>query len=144
MTSLEPALHLHHVGIVVGDVEPATREYVQRFGYEVHSPVIHDAVQTAYVQFLRLPGSSTYVELVAPDGPDSKLAAALKRGGGPNHLCYAVDDIEDACARMRRRSMLVLQSPVPAEAFPGRRIAWLIGKDRVPVELVERGAPERP
>jgi methylmalonyl-CoA/ethylmalonyl-CoA epimerase len=36
--------------------------------------------------------------------------------------------------------MLLLQRPVPAAAFPGRRIAWLMGDDRLPVELVEEGA----
>ena len=38
-------------------------------------------MQTAYVQFLALAGESMFLELVAPDGPGSKLAHALARGG---------------------------------------------------------------
>jgi methylmalonyl-CoA/ethylmalonyl-CoA epimerase len=135
------SVELHHVGIVTGDIEQAADEYVHRFGYEVRSPVIHDPLQTAYVQFLKLPGSLDFLELVTPDGPESKLARALSKGGGLNHLCYAVDDIDDACRAMRRKAMLIIQPPMNAVAFPGRRIAWLIGRDRIPIELVERGSP---
>jgi methylmalonyl-CoA/ethylmalonyl-CoA epimerase len=36
--------------------------------------------------------------------------------------------------------MLILHKPVPAVAFEGRRIAWLMGMDGIPIELVERNA----
>ena len=135
------ALALHHIGFVVADIERATEEYVDRFGYRVRTPTIHDPLQTAYIRFLSLPNADSFLELVSPDGPQSKLSGALTRGGGPNHLCYAVHDIEAACREMRTKAMLLMQPPVAAAAFPGRRIAWLIGADRVPVELVERGLP---
>lgn len=134
-------MELHHVGVVTGDIVRAAADYVRRFGYEVRSPVIHDPVQTAHVQFLKLPGNSGFLELVTPDGPASKLRRALAKGGGLNHLCYAVADIEEACRALRRESMLIIQPPADAVAFPGRRIAWMIGRDKVPIELVERGSP---
>ncbi len=93
------------------------------------------------MQFLRLPGDSSYLELVAPDGPESKLAAAVKRGGGLNHLCYSVADIERTVRELREKKMTMLCEPVAATAFPGRRIAWLMGRDLIPVELVEAGEP---
>jgi len=132
------ALDLHHVGILVADIGSASEAYVRRFGYSIRTSVIHDPTQTAFVQFLALPGSTVLVELVAPDRPDSKLSGALRKGGGLNHMCYAVEDIDDACRHLRAEAMLLIQPPVPAAAFPGRRIAWLIGRDRIPVELVER------
>jgi methylmalonyl-CoA/ethylmalonyl-CoA epimerase len=133
------SLSLHHIGLVVADVAEAAATYVRRFGYEIKSDVIHDPTQTAYVQFLKLPGDALYLELVAPDGPKSKLAGALGKGGGLNHLCYAADDLEAECHRLRAEGLFPLRAPVPAAAFPGRRIAWFFGRDRVPVELVERG-----
>ena len=39
---------------------------------------------------------------------------------------------------------MVIQEPTPAVAFGGRRIAWLMGDDRVLTELVERPAAEFP
>jgi catechol 2,3-dioxygenase-like lactoylglutathione lyase family enzyme len=137
-------LELHHVGIVVRDVAESCALYVRRFGYEVKSPVIHEPTQTAHVQFLRLPGDRTFLELVAPDGPQSRLAGALAKGGGLNHVCYAVGDIEGACRELRSDGMFLVHAPVPAVSFQGRRIAWLMGRDKLLVELVERGPDGAP
>jgi methylmalonyl-CoA/ethylmalonyl-CoA epimerase len=133
------SLTLHHVGILVPDVAAAAAGYVAKFGYRVCSGIVHDPVQTAHVQFLALADSAPYVELVTPDGPQSKLTAALKKGGGLNHLCYLSRAIDDDCRRLRETGLFILQSPVEATAFPGRRIAWLMGRDGIPVELVEPG-----
>jgi methylmalonyl-CoA/ethylmalonyl-CoA epimerase len=131
---------LHHVGLLVKNIPEAVEVYTRRYGYEVRSPVIHDPAQTAYVQFLALPGDSSYLEFVAPDRPDSKLSNALGKGGGLHHLCYATGAIDQACAELRGQGMFLIQPPVPAVAFPGRRIAWLMGRDRTLIELVEKAA----
>jgi methylmalonyl-CoA/ethylmalonyl-CoA epimerase len=135
---------LHHIGFLVGDIAKAAEIYTRRYGYEITSDVIHDPTQTAYVQFLRVPGDSVQLELVAPDGERSKLSNALRKGGGLNHLCYATNDIEAACRFLRAEQMMLLQAPVAAVAFPGRRIAWLMGADRTPIELVESGDGSAP
>jgi methylmalonyl-CoA/ethylmalonyl-CoA epimerase len=137
--SLLVALTLHHVGILVPDIAQAASRYVETFGYRVCGPIVHDPVQTAYVQLLTLNGSVPYIELVTPDGPNSKLANALRKGGGLNHLCYLTPDIDEECRRLRETGMLLLQSPVQAQAFSGRRIAWLMGRDGIPIELLESG-----
>src|SRR5262245_6986957 len=98
-------LQLHHIGIVVKEISTAASTYVQRYGYEVKTPIIHDATQTAYVQFLKLPSDFVFLELVAPDSPKSKLSNALSKGGGLNHLCYAADDIERDLDQLRRDGM---------------------------------------
>ena len=135
---------LHHIGILVKDIAAAACAYAKRFRYEVRSPVIHDPVQTAYVQFLALPGDSSFVEFVSPDGPDSKLSNALRKGGGLNHICYSTETIDSTCEELGAEGMHLIQAPVPAVAFPGRRIAWLMGRDGVLTELVERGGDVAP
>jgi methylmalonyl-CoA/ethylmalonyl-CoA epimerase len=132
---------LHHVGILVRDIPQASAEYVSRYGYQIKSDIIHDPVQTAFVQFLQLAGDSSYLEFVAPDRPESKLTNALKKGGGVNHVCYATDDILLACRQLEESGMFLIQAPLPAVAFPGRRIAWLMGSDQALTELVEQ-SPE--
>jgi methylmalonyl-CoA/ethylmalonyl-CoA epimerase len=134
---------LHHIGLLVPEIAKAAEIYTRRYGYELTSDVILDPRQTAYVQFLRLPGDSAQLELVSPTGEHSKLSNALRKGGGLNHLCYATNDIETACRLLRAEQMILLQAPVAAVAFPGRRIAWLMGGDRTPIELVEAGEDSR-
>lgn len=131
-------LQLHHVGIAVKDIAQATEDHERRLGCVREGGLFHDPVQTALIQFLRVPGDSVLIELVAPDGPGSKLAAAVKRGGGINHLCYGTDDIEAACEALRTDGLFLIQEPVPAVAFGGRRIAWLMGDAWYLTELVER------
>jgi methylmalonyl-CoA/ethylmalonyl-CoA epimerase len=128
---------LHHIGILVGDIPKAADAYAARYGYRAADKTIHDPVQTAHVLFLEGDPSGVRLELITPDGPNSKLSNALKKGGGLNHFCYLSEDIDKDCADLRSTGMFLLQSPVAAEAFPGRRIAWLMGRDGIPVELVE-------
>jgi methylmalonyl-CoA/ethylmalonyl-CoA epimerase len=132
-------LHLHHTGIAVPDLAAAAKTYADRYGYELCGPPVHDPAQRACVQFLRLPGDGVYLELVAPDGPASHLNPAAAQGG-LHHLCYTADDLAAACRELRGRGMTLVRAPVPAVAFSGRSIAWLMGRDRVLVELVERGS----
>jgi methylmalonyl-CoA/ethylmalonyl-CoA epimerase len=135
-----PGTRLHHTGFLVGDIAGSARDFVERFGYVIESEVIEDPAQTACVQFLRQPGTTSWLELIAPNGAESKLANALRKGGGLHHLCYEVAGIERSCELLRQRSMLVVSPPTPAVAFPGRRIAWLMDRSGLLVELLERGA----
>jgi len=131
---------LHHVGILVADISRAAGQLRTRFGYLVESEVIEDAWQTAFVQFLRLPGADHWTELVAPNGSNSVLSGALRRGkGGTHHLCYEVEDIEASFKRLGEMEMMGIAAPVPATAFNGRRITWLVDRERLLVELVEAG-----
>jgi methylmalonyl-CoA/ethylmalonyl-CoA epimerase len=142
MTSNEQqaaALRFHHVGVLVEDIERSTAAYVERFGYEVRSGVIHDPLQTAYVQFLSFPGERTFLEFVSPDGPQSVLTLALKKGGGLNHICYSTSDIEETCESLRNAGLFLVRPPTQAVAFNGRKIAWFMDKGGVLFELVERG-----
>lgn len=131
-------LKLHHVGHAVREIEPMAALYVRRFGYEIASPVIHDPLQTALVQFLRMPGEQSYLEFVAPDSQESVLTNTVKSGGGLNHLCYISGPLEQTITHLRESGMVLISEPKPAVAFAGRRICWLMGRDKSPVELVER------
>jgi methylmalonyl-CoA/ethylmalonyl-CoA epimerase len=132
-----PGLHLHHVGYAVKLIDSIAATYASRYGYDISTPVIHDPLQTAFVQFLKLPGDRAYLEFVAPDGPESKLTNAAKRGG-LNHLCYTAGPLEAAIAQLEATGMRLISEPKRGVAFGGRRICWLLGEDPLPIELVER------
>ena len=56
-----------------------------------------------------------------------------------NHLCYEVDDLERQIERMKRCGGRLIRSPQPAIAFAQRRIAWMLTRQRVLIEYLERG-----
>ena len=100
--------------------------------------MVYDPLQTAHIQFLQLAGEPIYLELVAPDGPESKLANVLKRGGGLHHLCYSVDALEASIDHLEAHGMKLISDPKPGSALGGRRICWLLGESPPLIELVER------
>ena len=134
------SLPLHHVGILVSDIKTECATFVKRYGYVIESEVIEDRIQAACVRFIRQAGALFWLELITPNGPDSKLINALKKGGGLHHLCYEVDDLERVTENLCEDGMMMISAPVLAEAFPGRRIAWFIGQDRILIEILEAGS----
>ena len=133
-------MKLHHFGVLVQDIESASRDYTEDCGYEVRSAIIHDPLQAAFVRFLALPSENTYLELVAPDGPGSFLQNTLKDAPGLNHLCFSTAAIEEQLRHLSSQGAMILREPVPAVAFRGLRIAWLMNRQYTLIELVERGA----
>jgi methylmalonyl-CoA/ethylmalonyl-CoA epimerase len=116
-----------------GVVLPALRVHRQ-------TAPIHDPNPQAIVEFLRLPGDTVYSELVAPDTAASPLQAALAHKHPLHHVCYSAGDIEKTCADLETSGLTLICHPVEAIAFGGRRVPWLMGRDRLLVELVEEGA----
>jgi methylmalonyl-CoA/ethylmalonyl-CoA epimerase len=137
-------LTLHHIGHVVPDIAAASGIYRDRLGYEVVTQIIHDPLQQAFVRFLRLPGDRVFLELVSPDTPASGLQRALDRELTLHHLCYAVADIQSTLASLRSKGMSLVKKPLPAVAFRGNLVAWVMGRDRLLVELVELANPDSP
>ena len=132
-------LRLHHVGIVVRDIEQFRNFYVDVLKYRERSPVIHDPIQTAFVQFFSIDGADHFIELVAPDGESSKLQEACRKGKVLNHLCFSCGNIVPMISFMKESGCFVIQKPVPAVAFDERLIAWVMSQDGLLIEVVERG-----
>ena len=91
--SASPDLRFHHIGLVVRAIEEFRAFYVDVLQYSPRTPVIHDPIQTAFVQFFSIRGSDHYIELVAPDSDRSKLWKASRKGMPLNHLCYSCERI---------------------------------------------------
>jgi methylmalonyl-CoA/ethylmalonyl-CoA epimerase len=132
-------LRLHHIGLVVRSIEESRAFYVDVLRYGERTAVIHDPIQTAFVQFFSIPGSDHYLELVAPDSDTSKLRGASRKGMPLNHLCYSCENIAHMVSFLKESGCMVIQEPVPAVAFDGRFIAWLMAPDGLLIEIVERG-----
>lgn len=63
---MEP--RLHDIGIAVRDIARSPEDHRRRLGCQALGPVFHEPGQTAFIQFLTVPGDPVLIELVAPDG----------------------------------------------------------------------------
>ena len=130
-------MKLHHIGVVVKDIVSAAAWWRDVCGYHQEGQLVHDPVQKVTVQLWR--GSDgVCVELIAPAGEDSRVAAFLKeRGGGLYHLCYEVDDLDAVLAALRKVGAFPVTKAEPAVAFGGKRVVFLVSPQRVMMELLE-------
>lgn len=117
---------LSHVAIAVPDLDAAAARYRDMLG-AAPGPVQELPGHGVCVIFIDLPNSR--IELVAPLGPESPVAAFLARnpGGGIHHICYEVADIHEARDRLVAQGARVLGEP--AAGAHGRPVLFLHPRD---------------
>ena len=131
---------LHHLGFVVVSIADCAERFTRSIRGSWDGRIIHDPFQTVHVALLQQPApAEALIELVQPDGPQSRVAAFLKRGGGLHHLCYEVDRLDEQLEYSRAEGAVVTQKPAPAPAFDGRSVAWVYTRDKLLLEYLERG-----
>ena len=132
-------MKLHHVGIVVEDIEAGIQRYKAMFGFVSVTEVVDDPVQKVSVVLLSGPeADSIPVELIAPLTDDSPVSKILQGNMRLYHLCFVVDDIEEALKNFRSNGAIIISGPVPADLFEGKRIAFVYTPDKYVVELLEK------
>ncbi len=119
---------LNHVAIVVPDLAAAAATYRDVLGASVSEPVTlpEHGVSTVFVEL-----GNTKVELLNPLGEDSPIARFLERNpdGGMHHVCYEVDDIRAAAARLTAGGARVLGDGEPRIGAHGKPVLFLHPKD---------------
>ena len=96
-------------------------------------------MQEARVSFFRCSGpESPAIELVEPAGEKSPLHSFVAKGGGLHHVCYEVESLERQLVYSRSNGCVIAKEPLPAVAFGGRRIAWVLTRHKLLVEYLER------
>jgi len=132
----DPAVKLHHTGIVVADLESYGQRYAEVLGSVACTPVIHDPIQKVYVQFWKDPVGAL-IELIAPASEDSPVWRDSQRGGGLNHLCYETENIDRQVELALTQGGMLTREVSPAVAFGGRRIAFVYFLEVGLIEFVE-------
>lgn len=128
---------LHHLAVVVGDIRRSAELYGRLLGLEPLGPVVRDPQQKVFAQFLTGQAiGDLQIELLSPVEDDSPIAQALAKGGGPNHLCFEVPDLDKAIASARNNGCRVICPPVDAAAMQGRKIAFVFTPDQQVMEFV--------
>lgn len=108
---------LHHVGYVVANMEGGIRRFQDAGGELVVGPT-DDPLLGVTCALLRLP-EGVDIELVSPlaGAEDSPVAARLGRGGGLDHLCFWVEDLDASLERELENDAVLLVPPTYAVTF---------------------------
>ena len=132
---MNAALQFHHVGVASRSIE-SEMEALAPLGYVAEGAIFEDPIQGVRGVFVT--AHSSRLELLEPlSAASGVLTPWLASGTKLYHLAYCVDGLDEGIARMRSQGAKLVVSPVPAVAFGGRRIAFLMLRNRLLVELVE-------
>ncbi len=124
----------HHVGVACRDLDLEEARFAL-LGYRREGPDFEDSIQGVRGRFLV--GGGPRMELLVSTGPGGVLAPWLKTGQKMYHLAYEVADIGLAGAALAKSGAKTVVAPVPAVAFGGCRISFLMLPNMLLVELIE-------
>ena len=127
-------MKVHHIGYAVKNIEDSMQHF-QILGYKPISEIVADPIRNVKIVFLQ--NDAEKIELVAPNGENTPVDSVLKKSGpAPYHICYEVEDIEEAIARLGKK-WLVIRKPEIAPAIDNRKVAFLLNSKIGLIELVE-------
>ena len=114
-------LELHHVGVVVDDLESAAERYaLLGFG----SGERFEMPQQGVVALTYHAGPG-YVELITPTDPEGPIARFLgKRGNSLHHVAYRTDDLVSTLAELSASGVRLIDE-VPRTGTHGWQIAFV-------------------
>jgi methylmalonyl-CoA/ethylmalonyl-CoA epimerase len=101
---------IHHVGVVVPNLEEAMKFWRDLLGLHVTKS---ETIQDQGVKAALLQVGASEIELLEPINPDNGVGKFLaKRGGGLHHLCFETDDVEKELDAVRAKGVeLIDQKP---------------------------------
>src|SRR3954454_16726310 len=108
MSDVRPPTRVHHVAIVVRDMDAALSVYRDQLGMplDVLLPIESDGVRIAF-----LPTGESSIELVEPTDPATGVARFLEsRGEGFHHVCLEADDLAAELERLAANGLELIDA----------------------------------
>ena len=115
-------MKLHHIGIVVKNIQESLGELGKFLDFKETSIPIEVKSQKVNVCFLKT--SDVYIELIEPIENDSPVKTFSESGGGFHHLCFEVEDIFKEIKKMTDNGARVIVEPT--KGFEDRLIAFVL------------------
>jgi methylmalonyl-CoA/ethylmalonyl-CoA epimerase len=140
------SITLNHIGLVVKDASESAK-LLGVLGFRQVTRPEPDPIQRVKACFLAATeGTGPHIELLEPTDEDSPVAGFLaKRGGGLHHMCFEVDDIEDATRELEQKGFQLVSSPVECMGYDQSfeleqtRIAFFMLPNKLLIELLQKG-----
>jgi methylmalonyl-CoA/ethylmalonyl-CoA epimerase len=124
----------HHLGIACKSIEREEAVYAG-LGYQREGERFEDTLQGVRGSFMT--GGGPRIELLENLPGSATLAPWLAKGVRVYHMAYLVDDFDAELAAALRAGWKTMRAPLPAIAFGGARVCFLMMPNMQLVELVE-------
>lgn len=134
MTDPTDRLLFHHLGVAARDLDAEEAQYAA-IGYRREGDDFTDPVQGIRGRFLTGPGPR--LELLVEIPGKAVLTPWLRKGIRLYHMAWETEDLSDATRHFVALRAKVVVPPVPAVAFGGRLISFLMLPNLQLIELIE-------
>ena len=125
-------MKLHHIGIVVEDIEKSRKRYEKIFGIKIGMKPYEDKNMKVKILFFDL--GDMKIELIEPVGESGVSRFLEKKGEVLHHLAYEVRDINKTVKNLKEKGANIIE---PVDAYEGR-VAFIHPKDvGILIEFVE-------
>ena len=115
-------MKLHHIGIVVENIQESLGELTQYLDFE--STTVPSLVGSQKVNICFLKTNNVFLELIEPAEENSPISNFIKKGGGFHHLCFEVDDIHLELEKMKKNGARIVVDVV--KGFEERLTAFVM------------------
>lgn len=119
----------------MGNIEKSIQSF-EALGYQKKTDIIRDEHRKIEICFMMQEGYT--IELVRPIDETSVVYHTYKKTKeGPYHICYEVENIEEAMAVLKKKGYIAVQPVEAAVAFGGNVVVFMYHKYMGLIELVE-------
>jgi methylmalonyl-CoA/ethylmalonyl-CoA epimerase len=115
-------LKLHHIGIVVENIQKSLGELTKYLDFE--STTVPSLVGSQKVNICFLKTNNVFLELIEPAEENSPISNFIKKGGGFHHLCFEIDDIHLELEKMKKNGARIVVDVV--KGFEERLTAFVM------------------
>lgn len=126
-------LSFHHVGVACRNFDLEQQKFAM-LGYRPEGSDFHDPQQGIHGRFLV--GAGPRLELLRNDDDPGVLSPWLAKGIRFYHLAYEAIDLGGEKVRLEAAGAKCVVEPIPAVAFGGRNICFLMLPNLTLVELI--------
>ena len=119
---------LNHIAIAVPDIDKASNAWEKALGAKISSPQIlpEHGVKVVFIE-----APNTKVELLEPLDQNSPISKFLLKNpnGGMHHICYEVEDIQNASKKLILSGAKILGDGIPRIGAHGNPVIFLNPSD---------------
>ena len=119
---------LNHIAIATPNLDEAIKIYKDVLGVKISAP-LDQLEHGVKVVFIDIP--NTKIELLEPLGENSPIENFLEKNkkGGIHHICFEVEDINNAISRLKKDGATVLGDGKAKIGAHGKPVIFLHPKD---------------
>ena len=129
-------MKIDHICFAVKNLQDGIAYWERVFGYEQMTEMVENTLQKVKVVFLKK-DESLLIKLIEPVEGNQSLLNFVNRGGGFHHLCFKCSDIDEKIVELNNQGLLTLVPPQPGEAFNNNKIAFLLARYGLNIELID-------